>query len=159
MAGPGRARSAARRTALVCLPDAPGLAFVTWAAVAKQAEGVVARVVTIAPLGGDRVLADEMDVDERCLFGGQGRPGVEPARKPRLAAAERARAEPAERGEVVGRCMPVGPLDREASAGAVGVDPGWNGRGSGGGHGPIVWAAPVRFGGLQGVGYPRSAVC
>ena len=85
-------------------------------------ERVVAGVVAVAPGRGDRVLADELEVDEPRLLGGQLRRGVEPARQTRLAAAERARAQPAEGHRVVARPMAVPPLEVERAGGAIGVD-------------------------------------
>ena len=54
-----------------------------------------------------------MDVGHPRLLGRQGRRAVEPAGQPGLAAAVGARAEPAQRREVVAAGVAVGPVDRE----------------------------------------------
>src|SRR5882672_10748984 len=91
-------------------PDAPGGVIVTRAAVAQQSVRVIAGVVAVAPQRRDGVLADEVHVDQADLFGGQFRAGVEPAGLACLAAAERARAEPAQRERAIGRSMAIRPF-------------------------------------------------
>src|SRR5712671_3820370 len=75
---------------------AAGRALGAGAPIAQQPEGVVAGVVAVGPGGREGVLADEGDVGQGRLLGGEGRGGVEPTRQPRLATAERAGAEPAQ---------------------------------------------------------------
>ena len=60
--------------ARLSFPDAPSRVIVARAAVAQQSERVIAGVVAVAPRRRDRVLADEVDVDEAGLLGGQLRP-------------------------------------------------------------------------------------
>src|SRR6185503_9600780 len=97
-------------------------ALLAGAALTKQAERVEPGVMAVAPVGRDGVVADEMDVGERRLLRGQGRPAVEPAGHPGLAPAERARAEPTQRRGLVERVVAVGPFDREGPGSPIGVD-------------------------------------
>src|SRR5439155_22263227 len=76
----------------------------------------------VAPLGSDRVVADEVDVDQSRLLGRERRLGIEPAGQPGLAAAEGARAQPAEGVEAVDGAVAVRPLDLEGARLAIGVD-------------------------------------
>src|SRR5579862_196747 len=92
------------------------------AAVAEQAERVVAGVVAVGPFWGDGIGADQVEVDEPRLVRGQRRSGVEPAGQARLAAAEGARAQPAQADRAVGRRMAVLPLELEGPGPAVEVD-------------------------------------
>src|SRR5262245_51486359 len=97
-------------------------------AVAQHRERVVARVVAVGPGRCHGVVADEVDVDHPRLLVGQRRVRVEPAGHARLAAAMGARAEPAQRGEVVAGRVTVLPDDVERPGGPIGVDAGRDGR-------------------------------
>ncbi len=81
--------------------------------------------MAVGPGRGDRIAADHRDVHEPGLLVGQDRTAVEPAGHPGLAATERARAEPAERGRVVGRGVTVVPDDLEPAGAAIRVDGDW----------------------------------
>src|SRR4029079_8329076 len=81
------------------------------AAVPQQRERVVAGVVAVAPGRSDRVVPDEVDVDHAGLLVGERGVGVEPARHAHLAATVGARAQPAERREVVAGRVAVLPDD------------------------------------------------
>ena len=97
-------------------------------------------MVPIAPGGGEGVGPDEVDVLEPGLLGGEGRRGVEPARHAGLAAAERARAEPAQVMGEIGRAVAVLPVQLERAGGPIGMDAGRDGSSRVGldGHGPIL---------------------
>src|SRR5437763_16365839 len=97
-------------------------ALVARTEVAQRGERVVARVVPVTPRRRDGVIADQHDVDEARLLRRQDRRRIEPARQPCLAAAEGARAEPAEALEAVRRLVAVAPADLELARLAVGVD-------------------------------------
>src|SRR4051794_38676394 len=111
-----------------------------WATVAQDRERVVAGVVPVAPLRRDGIAPDEVNVDHPGLLRSERGPRVEPARHAGLATAVGARAEPAERNEVVDGLVAVLPRDLERPALAVGVDLRRHGGGEGGAHGVIVGA-------------------
>src|SRR3954466_15555849 len=103
-----------------------------WTTVAQDAKRAVAGVVPVAPLRRDGIAPDEVDVDHPGLLRCEGGPRVEPAGHACLAAAIGARAEPAERDEVVDGLVAVLPRDLERPALAVGVDLRRHGGGEGG---------------------------
>ena len=80
------------------------------------------RIVAVAPRGLDGVVAHEREVYEPRLVRRQLGVAVEPAREPRLAAAVRAWAQPAQRHRVVHRLVTVRPFEAEGPGGPVGVD-------------------------------------
>src|SRR6185503_16559033 len=92
------------------------------APVAQEAERVVASVVAVAPRRRDGVVADEVHVHEPGLLLGQRRRGVQPAGQARLAATERARAQPAQVVRAEHGPMAVLPLLLQRARGALRVD-------------------------------------
>lgn len=92
------------------------------ASIAEHRERVVARVMTVRPAWRDRVAADHRHVHESGLLVGQRRSTIQPARHPGLAAAERARTQPAQRDRVVFGRMVIVPGDHQAARGAISMD-------------------------------------
>ena len=136
---------------LASLRDAGGAG----AAIAEHGERVIAGVMAVTPGRGDRVLADQLQVHEPGLLGGEGRPRVEPARHARLSSAVGARTEPAQARRSERRDVAVRPADLEGSGGPIGMDPG-GGRAIG--HRRSIVAASNRTSGEGGQERLRSRV-
>ena len=101
---------------------ATGRTFGARASLAQERERVVAGVVAVAPGRREGVVPDEVDVDQLDLLWRERGRCIEPTRKAGLAAAERARAKPAQVERAKGRLVPVRPLELEGARASIRVD-------------------------------------